>query len=85
MRLIDLLIRLYPRDFRERYGAEMRAFHQERARDGAAIWVREIPDHLTSATLLAVSALLALVAVVASILPARRAMAVSPTDALRGG
>jgi ABC-type lipoprotein release transport system permease subunit len=37
------------------------------------------------ATLLGVSALLALVAVVASILPARRAMAVDPTEALRGG
>ena len=36
-------------------------------------------------TLLAVAALLPLVAIVASLLPARRAMAVSPTEALRGG
>jgi putative ABC transport system permease protein len=35
-------------------------------------------------TLLAVAALLPLVGIVASLLPARRAMAVSPTEALRG-
>ena len=35
-------------------------------------------------TLLAVATLLPLVGIVASLLPARRAMAVSPTEALRG-
>jgi putative ABC transport system permease protein len=48
-RLIRFLIRLYPASFRARYGESMLVFHRERAREGAAWWVRVILDHLTSA------------------------------------
>jgi putative ABC transport system permease protein len=48
MKLIDLLLRLYPGDFRDRYGKEMRDFHQRRVRDNAA-WPRIVGDHIRSA------------------------------------
>jgi putative ABC transport system permease protein len=48
-RLIRFLIRLYPASFRARYGDAMLVFHRERAREGAAWWIRVILDHLTSA------------------------------------
>ena len=47
-RLIRALIRLYPQEFRERYGPAMLAFHGERVREGAA-WHRIVSDHLASA------------------------------------
>jgi putative ABC transport system permease protein len=58
---------------------------------GATVTARAIKSLLVGvptidvATLLVMSAVLATVAVAASILPARRAMAVNPTEALRGG
>ncbi len=48
MKLIDFLIRLYPREFRSRYGKEMREFHDERARDNASL-PRVVSDHVQSA------------------------------------
>jgi hypothetical protein len=48
-RVIRALIRLYPREFRERYGRAMLAFHRERMREGGATWPRIVSDHLTSA------------------------------------
>ena len=48
-RVIRALIRLYPREFRERYGRAMLAFHRERVREGGATWPRIVSDHLTSA------------------------------------
>jgi predicted permease len=50
-RVVRALIRLYPRSFRERYGAAMLAFHQGRARDGIAWshWARIVLDHVLSA------------------------------------
>jgi putative ABC transport system permease protein len=49
MKLIDLLVRLYPAEFRARYAAQMRAFHDERMREGGASLTRVVLDHLTSA------------------------------------
>jgi predicted permease len=48
-RLIRALIRLYPAEFRQRYGPAMLAFHRERVREGAA-WPRIVADHLASAS-----------------------------------
>jgi len=48
-RVIRALIRLYPREFRERYGRAMFAFHRERVREGSAVWPRIVSDHLASA------------------------------------
>src|SRR5688572_5493618 len=48
MKLIDLLLRLYPREFRARYGRDMRDFHEERMRERAP-WPRVVGDHLRSA------------------------------------
>ena len=48
-RVIRALIRLYPREFRDRYGRAMLAFHRERVREGGATWPRIVSDHLTSA------------------------------------
>ena len=49
--IIRVLLRLYPKPFRERYAREMIAFHDERARHGIHLrsWPRIIADHLTSA------------------------------------
>jgi putative ABC transport system permease protein len=49
MTLIDLLVRLYPAEFRARYAAQMRAFHDERMREGGASLTRVVFDHFTSA------------------------------------
>ena len=48
-RVIRALIRLYPREFRERYGRGMLAFHRDRVREGGVTWPRIIADHLASA------------------------------------
>ena len=48
MKLIDLLLRLYPAEFRARYGGEMRQFHQRRLRENAS-WIRIVGDHVRSA------------------------------------
>jgi predicted permease len=48
-RVIQALIRLYPREFRERYGLAMLAFHRDRVREGGATWPRILSDHVTSA------------------------------------
>jgi putative ABC transport system permease protein len=50
MKLIDLLIRLYPEEFRARYGRAMRDFHHERLREGNPSVARIAADHVTSAT-----------------------------------
>jgi predicted permease len=51
------LLRLYPREFRERYGVAMRAFHRERMRSAhqraefmPVVWLRVIGDAITSAS-----------------------------------
>jgi putative ABC transport system permease protein len=49
MKLIDLLIRLYPAEFRARYGGDMRAFHRDRVRENGASLPRIVLDHLASA------------------------------------
>jgi len=49
MRLIDLLLRLYPRKYRERYGREMEAFflqEREAGEGGAGYWARLFTDHV---------------------------------------
>ena len=53
-RLIGLLLLLYPRSFRERYGEELVAFHvaRTRTRISAGAFVRIILDHVRSALLL---------------------------------
>jgi predicted permease len=48
-RLVRALIRLYPAEFRERYGAAMLAFHRERMAEGRVPWPRIVTDHLASA------------------------------------
>ena len=48
MKLIDFLIRLYPGEFRSRYGREMREFHDARVRDNASL-PRVVGDHVQSA------------------------------------
>jgi putative ABC transport system permease protein len=48
MKLIDVLLRLYPGEFSARYGPEVREFHQRRVRENAS-WVRMVWDHLVSA------------------------------------
>jgi len=48
-RVIRALIRLYPREFRERYGPAMLAFHRERIDEGGVTWLRIVSDHLASA------------------------------------
>src|SRR5688572_1042441 len=49
--LIRLLLRLYPAEFRERYGAAMLDFHRERVGAGTGLlaWPRVIADHVHSA------------------------------------
>ena len=52
MSLFRLLIRLYPRHYRERYGREMEGFYvQERAAGagGAVYWMRLVIDHVRAA------------------------------------
>ena len=48
-RVVRALIRLYPREFRERYGRAMLAFHGERLHEGGTTWSRIVSDHLGSA------------------------------------
>jgi putative ABC transport system permease protein len=49
-RLIRLLIRLYPRDFRERYGESLIAFHRERVQRATPLaWIPITADHVVSA------------------------------------
>lgn len=48
MKLIDFLLRLYPGEFRDRYGKQMREFHDERMRENAGL-PRIVGDHVTSA------------------------------------
>ena len=48
-RVVRALIRLYPREFRERYGRAMLAFHGERLHEGGTTWSRIVSDHLASA------------------------------------
>ena len=49
--LVRALIRLYPREFRERYGRQLLAFHAERARHARiGDWLRIIGDHLHAAS-----------------------------------
>jgi putative ABC transport system permease protein len=50
MKLIDFLLRLYPGEFRARYGRQMRDFHDARVREDGDAWPRIVGDHLTSAT-----------------------------------
>src|SRR5687768_12347539 len=48
--LIRALIRLYPAEFRRRYGAAMLDFHHERARHASLVdWIRIVADHLLGA------------------------------------
>jgi len=49
MKLIDFLLRLYPRDFRARFERDMRDFHDERLREGRQSMTRIYLDHLASA------------------------------------
>ena len=48
MKLIDFLLRLYPGDFRSRYGKQMRDFHDQRVQENAG-WSRIVGDHVSSA------------------------------------
>lgn len=48
MKLIDLLLRLYPEDFRARFGRDMRSFHDERVREDRR-WARIARDHVAAA------------------------------------
>src|SRR4051812_18627429 len=48
-RLYGLLLRLYPRDFRDRYAGDMLAFYRERVRAGTAPWLEGFPDLILSA------------------------------------
>jgi putative ABC transport system permease protein len=48
MKLIDLLLRLYPGEFRARYGKQMREFHDQRVQENAG-WPRIVGDHVSSA------------------------------------
>jgi putative ABC transport system permease protein len=49
--LIRMLVLLYPRSFRERYGDALLAFHDERAAAGISLreWPRILMDHVASA------------------------------------
>ncbi|HEX6315363.1 MAG TPA: ABC transporter permease, partial [Gemmatimonadaceae bacterium] len=49
MKLIDLLLRLYPGEFRSRFERDMRAFHDQRLREGGASMTRICVDHVTAA------------------------------------
>jgi len=49
MKLIDFLLRLYPREFRARFETEMRAFHADRLREGATSMTRISLDHVSAA------------------------------------
>jgi len=48
-RVIRALLRLYPGEFRERYGRAMLAFHRERVGEGRVVWHRVVIDHVASA------------------------------------
>jgi putative ABC transport system permease protein len=49
-RLIRFLLRLYPADFRGRYGQQMLAFHRERIGNASPLtWSSIVADHVTSA------------------------------------
>ena len=51
-RLYRLLLRVYPREFRRRYSADMLAFYRDRIRGGAsvlAVWLQLIPDLVDTA------------------------------------
>jgi putative ABC transport system permease protein len=50
MRLIDVLLRLYPREFRARFERDMRDFHHQRLREGSGSMTRISLDHLSAAT-----------------------------------
>jgi putative ABC transport system permease protein len=52
--VIRFLVRLYPRDFRERYGGELLQFHRARMRDNPSLLARIgiVADHLISASAL---------------------------------
>ena len=52
MLLFRLLLRLYPRRYRERYGAEMEDFHRREMQAGGGglvFWVRLVLDHIEAA------------------------------------
>lgn len=49
MKLIELLLRLYPEEFRSRFGREMREFHEDRVREHAAPLPRIVANHFVSA------------------------------------
>src|SRR5215510_15070403 len=51
--IVRALIRLYPADFRERYGRALLDFQRERARRGLSLldWARVVADHLGSAAM----------------------------------
>ena len=53
-RALRWLLRLYPRDYRERYAQEMAAFHEQERRGGnagLAFWGRVVIDHVGAAAL----------------------------------
>src|SRR5687768_8281241 len=50
MRLIDLLVRLYPAEFRSRYARQLHDFHRDRMLEPGASMPRVILDHLRSAS-----------------------------------
>jgi putative ABC transport system permease protein len=50
MKLIDLLLRLYPEEFRARFGHDMHQFHSDRIREPGTSWRRIVTDHLVSAS-----------------------------------
>ena len=49
MKLIDFLLRLYPRDFRARFERDMRDFHDQRLREGTGSMTRIALDHFAAA------------------------------------
>jgi len=49
MKLIDLLIRLYPAEFRARYARQLHDFHGDRMSEDGASLPRVVTDHVTSA------------------------------------
>ena len=50
MKLIDFLLRLYPEEFRSRFGRAMRDFHRERMGEPNRNWLPVLRDHLLTAT-----------------------------------
>lgn len=50
MKLIDFLLRLYPEEFRSRFGRDMREFHRQRMGEPNPGWLPVLRDHFATAT-----------------------------------